>query len=189
MSVPGDFWARRKAAVRAEQEAEAHAEAARKLAEEHAALEDKSDGELLEELGLPDPDTLEPGADIAAFMKSAVPERLRRRALRQLWRVNPAFAMIDDLVEYGEDYTDAATVVENLQTAYQVGKGMMRHVEEMARQAELEARGEEVHAEADDGVPEPADDATDAPEALVADETPLPKPEAAFDATDRKSVV
>ena len=27
-------------------------------------------------------------------------------------------------------------VVENMQTAYQIGKGMLKHVEEMARQAE-----------------------------------------------------
>ena len=180
MSVPGDFWARRKAAVRAEQEAEARAEAARKLAEEHAALEEKPDAVILEELGLPDPDTLEPGADIAAFMKSAVPERLRRRALRQLWRVNPAFAVIDDLVEYGEDYTDAATVVENLQTAYQVGKGMMRHVEEMARQAELEARGAEA-APADEDIPdEEAGDIAGAPEAVATEEPPAPEPVAAL---------
>ena len=39
------------------------------------------------------------------------------------------------LVDYGEDFTDSATVIENLQTTYQVGKGMLKHVEEMARQA------------------------------------------------------
>lgn len=153
MSAGGDFWARRKAAVLAEQEAEARAEVARVEAEDRAALEEKPDDVILEELGLPDPDTLEPGADVAAFMKAAVPDRLRRRALRRLWRVNPAFAVVDELVEYGEDYTDAATVVENLQTAYQVGKGMLRHIEEMARQAELEDRAENAES------PEPADEA------------------------------
>jgi hypothetical protein len=40
------------------------------------------------------------------------------------------------LVDYGEDFTDSAMVVENMQTAYQVGKGMLKHVQEMARQAE-----------------------------------------------------
>lgn len=43
------------------------------------------------------------------------------------------------LVDYGEDFTDAAMAVENIQTAYQVGKGMLKHVEEMARQAEERA--------------------------------------------------
>jgi hypothetical protein len=45
---------------------------------------------------------------------------------------------LDGLLDYGEDFTDAALVVENLQTTYKVGKGMMAHVEEMARQAEAE---------------------------------------------------
>ena len=43
-------------------------------------------------------------------------------ALRRLWKVNPVLANVDGLVEYGEDFTDSATVVENLQTTYQVGK-------------------------------------------------------------------
>ena len=47
-------------------------------------------------------------------------------------------ANVDGLVDYGEDYTDAACVIEGLQTAYQVGKGMLAHVEEMARQAEAQ---------------------------------------------------
>ncbi|HSF94069.1 MAG TPA: DUF3306 domain-containing protein [Thermohalobaculum sp.] len=85
--------------------------------------DERPDDEVLAELGLPDPDTLAPGDDFSAFMAKAVPARLRNRALRRLWRSNPAYAAIDGLVEYGEDYTDAATVIENLQTAYQVGRG------------------------------------------------------------------
>src|SRR6056297_865340 len=45
-------------------------------------------------------------------------------------------ANLDGLLDYGEDFTDSATVVDNLQTAYQVGKGMLKHVEELAQQAE-----------------------------------------------------
>jgi len=72
-------------------------------------------------------------------MAKVVPEAIRRRALRTLWRSNPVLANVDMLVDYGEDFTDSATVVANMQTAYQVGKGMLKHVEEMARQAvELE---------------------------------------------------
>ena len=50
--------------------------------------------------------------------------------------MNPTLANLDGLIDYGEDYTDAATVIENMQTAYEVGKGMLAHVEELARQAE-----------------------------------------------------
>ena len=102
-------------------------------------------------MGLPDPDTLQPGDDFRAFMAKAVPDRLRRRALRRLWQSNPALANLDGLVDYGEDFTDSATVIENMQTAYQVGKGMTAHVEEMARQAEAEAQ-----AAADAEDPDPA---------------------------------
>ena len=136
MSGEQDFWARRKAKVEAETLAEQAAVEQLVLAEQNAVLEEKTDAELLEELDLPDPDTLVMGDDFSVFMSKAVPDRIRRRALRTLWRSNPVLANVDMLVDYGEDFTDAAMAVENIQTAYQVGKGMLKHVQEMARQAE-----------------------------------------------------
>lgn len=136
MSGQQSLWARRKAAVAAEAAAEQAALEAQALAEEHKALEEKTDKEILDDLALPDPDTMQMGDDFSAFMSKAVPDRIRRRALRALWRSNPVLANVDMLVDYGEDFTDKATVVENMQTAYQVGKGMLKHVQEMARQAE-----------------------------------------------------
>ena len=136
MSDEQDFWARRKAKVEAETLAEQAAVEQLVLAEQHAVLEEKTDAELLEELDLPDPDTLVMGDDFSVFMSKTVPDRIRRRALRTLWRSNPVLANVDMLVDYGEDFTDAAMAVENIQTAYQVGKGMLKHVQEMARQAE-----------------------------------------------------
>ncbi len=135
MSGAQNFWSRRKARVQAEAEAEQAEVEAQALAEEQAELEELSDAEILAQLQLPDPDTLKMGDDFKAFMAQAVPDRIRRRALRTLWRSNPVLANVDMLVDYGEDFTDKALVVENLQTAYQVGKGMLKHVEEMARQA------------------------------------------------------
>ena len=136
MSGEQDFWARRKAKVEAETLAEQAAVEQIVLAEQHAVLEEKTDAELLEELDLPDPSTLVMGDDFSVFMSKTVPDRIRRRALRTLWRSNPVLANVDMLVDYGEDFTDAAMAVENIQTAYQVGKGMLKHVQEMARQAE-----------------------------------------------------
>jgi len=130
------FWTDRKAKVKAEAEAEERAALADAETAERAAQEEKSDEDLLQELGLPDPDTLKLGDDVKGFMSKAVPDRLRRRALRQLWTLNPVLANVDGLVDYGQDFTDSAMAVENLQTAYQVGKGMLGHVQEMARQAE-----------------------------------------------------
>ena len=149
MSAGADFWARRRAAVAAEARAGEEAEQEARAAEERAALEERPDEEVLAELELPDPDSMKQGDDFSAFMSDAVPQRLRRRALRQLWRSNPVLANLDNLVDYGEDYTDAALVMENLQSAYQVGKGMLKHLEAMAEAAEKaeKAVGETVEDE------------------------------------------
>ncbi|WP_171207666.1 MULTISPECIES: DUF3306 domain-containing protein [unclassified Ruegeria] len=170
MSRPGDFWSRRKAAVEAEAKAEALVAEQQIVAEQHAELEDKTDAEILAEFDLPDPDALQPGDDVSGFMAKAVPDRLRRRALRRLWRLNPVLANVDGLIDYGEDYTDAACVIENLQTAYQVGKGMMAHVEALAAQAEAEA---ETTEEPEEAASEP--EAEPLPEPVVMAETEEPE--------------
>jgi len=56
-------------------------------------------------------------------MDGRVPERLRARALRAFWKTNPVLANLDGLDEYWDDYTDAAMIIENMETLYQVGKG------------------------------------------------------------------
>ena len=137
-----DFWERRKAAVRAEDAAEEKAKIAADEAEEQERLSQKSDEEILRELDLPDPESLAEGDDFSVFLKRTVPERIRLRALRRLWTTNPVLANLDGLIDYGEDFTDAATVIENLQTAYRVGEGMARHVAAMAEQAEAATEDE-----------------------------------------------
>jgi hypothetical protein len=136
MTQARDFWSRRKAAVQAEAEAEIIADEEQAIAAQRADLKEKSDAEILAEFNLPDPDQLQAGDDVSGFMAKAVPDRLRRRALRRLWRLNPVLANVDGLVDYGEDYTDAACVIENIPTAYQVGKGMLAHIEALATEAE-----------------------------------------------------
>jgi hypothetical protein len=158
-----DFWSRRKAQVAAEEVAEAREAETEAAAARDAALDDKTDAEICEELGLP---------DFRAFMARAVPERLRRRALRRLWLSNPALANLDGMIDYGEDFTDSACVIEGMQTAYQVGKGMLAHVQEMARQAEAEAQAE---AQAEAG----EDDAQEHAETPEAEPAPLAMTEAA----------
>ena len=185
MSREVDFWARRKAGVQAEEQAALVAVEQQELREQHAVLEEQTDAEILAELELPDPDTLKMGDDFSAFMAKAVPDRIRRRALRTLWRSNPVLANVDMLVDYGEDFTDAAMVVENMQTAYQVGKGMLKHVQEMARQAE-ERDNPPVEEEIEDEVAEEevliAETETEDPHETIAfveeedDEEPLVAP-------------
>lgn len=105
---------------------------------ERADLSRKSDAEILEQLHLKDPDTLQQGDDFAAFMRADVPQRLRRRALRTLWRSNPVLACLDDLAEYNEDFNAEWFAGGIIQTTYQVGKGMLAHVQEMERQKAAE---------------------------------------------------
>ena len=139
----GDFWARRKAAVEVEAVADERAEAAILAEQRDAQLAEKSDAEILADLDLTDPDQLGEGDDFTVFLTETIPARIRTRALRRLWLTNPVLANVDGLVDYGEDFTDASCVVENIQTAYQVGKGMTAHVDEMARQAAEEAEVQE----------------------------------------------
>lgn len=139
MNGAQDFWSRRKAQVEAEARAEARAAEAAEQSLRDADLAEKPESEILEALNLPDPDSLGLGDDFTAFMSRAVPERIRRRALRRLWLSNPVLANLDGLLDYNDDYTDKACVVENMKTTYQVGKGMLAHVEEMARQAARES--------------------------------------------------
>ena len=135
----GDFWSRRKARVAAERHADtarAEAEALRRAeAAEDARRETLTEAELLEELGLPDPDTLDAGAEFKAYLAHRVPEAIRRRALRRLWRTNPVLACVDGLNDYDGDFTGGGKPATPIATAYRVGQGMLRHVEELQRQA------------------------------------------------------
>ena len=165
-----DFWSRRKRAVEAEKRADIEVREEERADEAAKALEEKSDEEVLAELDLPDPDSLEKGDDFSGFMAKAVPERLRRRALRRLWLSNPVLANLDELLDYGEDFTDAATVIADMQSVYQVGKGMVRE-EDLA-----EAAGDEAEPEAEPAEAEPADDPEE-PETASAPEPDAPQPE------------
>ncbi|MDE0056879.1 MAG: DUF3306 domain-containing protein [Defluviicoccus sp.] len=187
MSEHGDFWTRRREAVEAEKRA---ADAARDDAgaeAERRALEERPDEEVLAELDLPDPDSLGKGDDFAAFMAKAVPERLRRRALRRLWLSNPVLANLDELLDYGEDFTDAATVIADLQSVYRVGKGMLRD-EDLAEAAEAddEAPPEAEEQDEDQDAAPPEDEPGDGGEpAETAAGDPLPGDEEEIPAEPR----
>ncbi|QIE41241.1 DUF3306 domain-containing protein [Rhodobacteraceae bacterium SC52] len=152
---PSDFWSRRKARVAEAERAEVAARTDLTEAEDHARIEALPDDEALAELNLPDPDTLKMGDDFTGFMRRAVPERLRRRALRQLWTSNPVLACVDGLNDYDDDYRIVEVSGADMKTAYQVGRGFVQKVLEP----------EPDTPKADDLQP---DDATETPEdALV----------------------
>lgn len=128
MTAPSNFWTQRRARVRAEEQAEARRSEDLRQAAETQAVEAKTDEEVLAELGLPDPDTLKAGDDFAAFMSRAIPERLRRRALRRLWTSNPTLACVDGLNDYDGDFTGNGTGGEVMKTAYKVGRGYLSKI-------------------------------------------------------------
>ena len=135
--MASDFWSRRKAKVAEEQAVEVKAAHEAVIAEQHKALEEKTDAEICAEFGLPDPDALQPGDKIVAFMRDEIPERIKRRAMRALWRSNPVLACLDGLNDYDDDYTNLVTDMPGVPTSYQVGKGLTAHVEELQRQQDL----------------------------------------------------
>lgn len=101
-------------------------------------------------------------ADFTRFMKEDVPEALKRRALRQLWRSDPILANVDGLNDYDDDFTDAALAVKVLQTAHKIGRGYLDD-DEVAEAADAKPEGE-------DGGTDVADDAGDDNAGEVSDE-------------------
>lgn len=137
-----------------------------------AEAEARADAEILAKHGLPDPDTLAPGDDIKGFMAKGIPARLRNRALRKLWTSNPVLANLDELVDYGDDFTDAATVIENLATGWQVGRGYLIEEPEPEPEPDPEADAE-LSAEVD-AAPEAGEPQADP--AALAEAMPAPEP-------------
>ncbi|MDA7586470.1 DUF3306 domain-containing protein [Alphaproteobacteria bacterium] len=159
--VEGGFlsrWSARKSQI-AEGEDVPDEVPAPKIAED-AVVEDEedatlTDAELLEKYDLPDPEAVTEESGLEQFLNGkGLPGRVRQMALRRLWRLNPLFGVVDDMVEYGEDYTDAATVIEGMKTAYTVGKGYKKDVVEPE---EAEALGDDVEAKEGDAEPEDAE--------------------------------
>lgn len=131
-------WADRRARV-AREEAEAEKPAPAK--EAPAIPEPETEAEedaLLAQLGLPRPEDVA-GEEIRKFLASGVPEFLRRRALRALWRSDPTFAVLDGLNDYDEDFNLPEFNQKVVATAYQVGRGIVREIEAKIAEAEPEA--------------------------------------------------
>jgi hypothetical protein len=158
-------WSQRKRAV---EEAASEPEVPQQ-AESSAA----GDDDTIDPKDLPDIDSLDAGSDYTVFLKKGVPPALKRKALNKLWQTDPAFRHICMLDDYNLDYTDAAMVVPNLKTLFQVGRGMvLPEEEEAAAKAAAEAADRAVEvpqgAEALPGAPEPATGDSEAAEAAAA---------------------
>ena len=151
-------WSRRKQAAREEidqpepepEQLAVPAEAVAEPPAEGTAVDDEAYADV-------DFDALDYESDYTRFMGKDVPEMVRRRALRALWRSDPILANVDGLNDYDDDFTDAAMVVENLVSAYKPGRGYAT--------AEDEAVGDADTADVAGGARE-AEGASDEPAAI-----------------------
>ena len=133
---------------------------------------------------LPDIDSLDEGSDFTVFLKEGVPQSLRRRALRKLFRLNPIFANLDGLAEYDEDYHTVIDLPGGVKTLFQAGKGMVQPEGEESQElagddtASAETSGppaEETAAEAESEAPAglPEESAEPLPGVVVQEETAI----------------
>ncbi len=176
-------WARRKEAVRQEEqevaEAAAAAEAPEELPEpeteeEALAMLAEEEPGLAEELSAIDIDKLTYDDDFSIFMKDKVPAFIKRRALSKLWLSNPVLANLDGLNEYDEDYTQASNAAEMVAKAFEDAR--RREVEkakaEAAKRQVVEADGEHASGDEEDET-ETAETETDADDPVEDDDGDL----------------
>lgn len=182
-------WSRRKREVEAAEAAEAAEAQTPDVVDPEAVARE---AEELEQNRLAaeavDIDSMKAGDDFGLFMKRGVPELLRRKALRKLWRSNPVFANLDGLNDYDEDFRNPA---HNRYTSlWQLGRGFLSTEEQSTQQAtgrltRPESEADAVSAEAEDQgeAGAGADSAADAPEdAAVAEDLAAAPPTAVADA-------
>ena len=115
---------RRRAVARAQQETSDAEALAREEAEraDEIAAEREANRLAAEAVDL---DTIDDGFDMSVFMRQGVPDLLKRKALRALWRSSPVFANLDALNDYDENFRDPARSVSVLQSAWQAGRGYL----------------------------------------------------------------
>ena len=153
-------WARRKQAVReaeeveAVEDTEASADVEPETEEEAMALLAERDPELAEEISAFDLDNLTYEDDFTVFMKTKVPDIIRRKALSKLWLSHPLLANLDGLNEYDEDYTQAADAAEMVRKAFEAAR--LREEEAAKKKAKEALASKDAPRDRDDE-PEAAD--------------------------------
>jgi len=85
--------------------------------------EEMSDDEREAVAGLPPLESLDKDSDFSPFLRDGVPEFMKRRALRLLWRLNPFFNVRDGLNDYDEDFNLVHKIIDEMTGAYKVGRG------------------------------------------------------------------
>lgn len=162
-------WSDRKANAAAEAEHHVASEPAESAAPEPAEAPEAEPAPVVTEADL---ENLTYESDYTKFMAKEVPDALRRRALRQLWRSDPVLANLDGLCDYDDDFTDAALAVKVLQTTHRIGQGYLSDDEIAANRARGKTDPQAEQGDADEfaeddseDIEETDDEAIDAPSA------------------------
>ena len=91
--------------------------------------EDLTDEQQEIVVGLPPVESLVEGSDFTPFLKDGVPEFMKRKALRMLWRASPFFNLRDGLNDYDEDFNIIDKVIDEMVGNYKVGRGHLSEEE------------------------------------------------------------
>lgn len=157
-----DRWSRRKTDVKDETTASTALEPMPDGGEVTAPEDGAGEGKApaFDPKDLPDIDSLDAESDFSVFMREGVPDQIRTLAMRKLWRLDPVFANLDGLVDYGEDFTLSDRPLDAIRTVYKVGKGMVGDDEEPASEAgedvaDSEAEQETPPTDIEDAASEP----------------------------------
>ena len=129
-----------------------------------------------------DIESLNYDSDYSVFFKDGVPDRLKRQALKALWRSSPVLANVDGLCDYDEDFGNPDLIMKTFDSAWKVGKGYLSRSEEATdgidlgeSQEDLQAEGSEVLEEENTTVGEPEELVNEnigSPEVEIAEDDP-----------------
>ena len=136
-------WSRRKRTARRPRAEEGHADQTAQAPAGAAPAVEPPAGPPSEAAGdpevvarLPDLDSLDDASDFSVFLEEGVPDVIRRKALRKLWRIDPVLAHLDGLDDYDDDYTVAEALVKVVKTVYEAGKDYLDEDETAAQEGE-----------------------------------------------------
>jgi hypothetical protein len=92
-------------------------------------LESLSDEERESVAGLPPLDSITAESDMTPFMQQGVPDFLKRKALRLVWRRDPFFNIRDGLNDYDDDFNVIHKLIDSFVGNYKVGRGHLSEQE------------------------------------------------------------
>ena len=119
---------------------------------------------------LPPIETLKEESDFTPYLQVGIPDFIKRKALRMLWRSNPFFGFRDGMNDYDHDYNIIHKTIDALVGNYKVGRGHLSEQELQEMMPEQAKRAFDVEDEEADPAAEDPDlaDAAPAPESAPA---------------------